>query len=383
MTIERSEDVTIESLRAKMEAAYGLAQARTARRLLLRDRPAPLGPTSRVNQLLEESRKRIDKLIGVPDVDAGRKSDREVLLPRDLHLLEKLDSHIRHSIVRVCFYNLKLLCPSLIDEYSEEIDAQIVTQIDQLPVVRAELNSFFSQKLSSGNSVGDTLYDVKRDVLDRLDVLIRMASSARQTMDLLPTRTAFGEKAPAAIDSVMNALERVQAILNENKQCVWGIVKEAVEISRPFLAEQGITIELQGDARPRIFLIEAQLLNAVTEIIVNAGKYSSASHVIVNLDDSKLDDRFARITVEDNGNGMSEKELEHCVEQGVSTSGTGDGLPMVIQIVEVFHLGEFRIESSAGQGCKCEIKLPLRFRMGSKEEIHSAYPPEKRPQTGL
>lgn len=375
---DQSENVTIESLRAKMEAAYGVAQARTARRLLLRGTQPQFDTTPRIKLLLEESRKRVDKLVGLSDVDAGQTRDSETLLPRDLHLLEKLDSHIRHSIVRVCFYNLKLLCPSLIDEFSDEIRAQIVWQIDQLPVVRREMISFFSQKLSSGTTIGDVFNDVKRDSLDRLDVLVRMASSARETLDLVPARKSFGEKAPAAIDSVMNAFERVQAILGENKQCVWDILSDAVEISRPFLAEHGITIALRGDTRPKIFAIKSQLLNAVIELIVNAGKYSGASHVNVTLDDPNFDDRFTRITIEDNGNGMAKEELEHCVEPGISTSSTGDGLPMVIQIVEVTHLGAFHIESSAGQGCKCEIKLPLRFRIGSGEEVHSGSPGEKR-----
>jgi len=66
--------------------------------------------------------------------------------------------------------------------------------------------------------------------------------------------------------------------------------------------------------------------------------------------------------VEDNGEGMEQKILEHIFEPFYSFSssgGTGLGMAIVKSIVEA-HEGTINVESEKGIGTKIRIALPLR-----------------------
>ncbi len=70
-------------------------------------------------------------------------------------------------------------------------------------------------------------------------------------------------------------------------------------------------------------------------------------------------DKFI-IAVKDNGNGMSEKTLEHVFEPYYTTkaNGTGLGLTMVYKIIKEFQ-GDIQVESHVGEGTAFIITLPV------------------------
>ncbi|HAI87985.1 MAG TPA: hypothetical protein DCL63_13450, partial [Firmicutes bacterium] len=107
---------------------------------------------------------------------------------------------------------------------------------------------------------------------------------------------------------------------------------------------------------------------------------------LVNLVDNALDAGASRVTVSfsregdslavsvaDDGEGMSERDLAHCCEAGFSTrSSTGLGLPFVIAVIRE-HGAAFSISSAADtqlrpapasrkasrRGTVCRILLPI------------------------
>ena len=70
--------------------------------------------------------------------------------------------------------------------------------------------------------------------------------------------------------------------------------------------------------------------------------------------------RFARVVVEDKGNGIEKGALDRIFEPFFTTKkrGTGLGLAIVKQIVEQ-HGGDVTVESEPGQGAKVTIDLPM------------------------
>ena len=72
--------------------------------------------------------------------------------------------------------------------------------------------------------------------------------------------------------------------------------------------------------------------------------------------------RYARLSVQDNGTGMTAQALERAFEPFFTTKptgmGTGLGLSVVHGIVAA-HAGAIRIQSQPGQGCTVEVLLPL------------------------
>ena len=103
------------------------------------------------------------------------------------------------------------------------------------------------------------------------------------------------------------------------------------------------------------------LRRALTNILVNALKHNTPDTevtVTVSCGDG------ARLTILDNGSGMTAEELDGLFKRyyrGTSTDvkaeGTGLGMAIARQIVEA-HGGEINAESSAGNGTTISIRLP-------------------------
>ena len=100
----------------------------------------------------------------------------------------------------------------------------------------------------------------------------------------------------------------------------------------------------------------------IRNLLNNAIKFSyPAGHLVINVKDS--DAGLLLFSVEDNGIGMSEKQLLDFKDGGLESSygtngekGTGIGLMLVKEYVKV-NGGEIRIESQQGQGTKFYFSL--------------------------
>ena len=114
------------------------------------------------------------------------------------------------------------------------------------------------------------------------------------------------------------------------------------------------------------FLGNEQLLEqAVTNLIVNALKYSKSEQIDVSLVES-VDE--IRIDVKDYGVGIEEEHLERIFERfyrvdkarSREAGRTGLGLAICSQIVE-YHDARMDIQSEPGQGTIITILFPKKF----------------------
>lgn len=112
---------------------------------------------------------------------------------------------------------------------------------------------------------------------------------------------------------------------------------------------------------------EGRLRLAVGELVENALRFTPAGGTVqIGV---RRADSLARITVADNGSGISDADLPHVFERfyrGQSTplpsrsrssGGSGLGLAIVEQVVQV-HGGQIRVESAVGRGTRFQIDLP-------------------------
>ncbi|MGB3266323.1 MAG: ATP-binding protein, partial [Microcoleus sp.] len=78
---------------------------------------------------------------------------------------------------------------------------------------------------------------------------------------------------------------------------------------------------------------------------------------------SMLDDRHIKITIADNGGGMSEEVKQQIFDHLFTTKavgkGTGLGLAIARQIVEETHGGTIEVDSELGQGTIFKMQLPI------------------------
>jgi len=362
---EGLEGDSLAVVRAEMEAAFAAARARVARRLEGRSGGGAASVSrARAKELLRQNRERVRALLGVETSPAAQEPATELEISvADLHTVDRLLSYVRHSVVRVCFYNLKLFCPSLVDEYDEHVKAQVLLNLDQLDAARGEIAEFFDAKLSGGATVGETLPEVRERTLERVGRLSELAARNRGRLDDEQARAALAAQAPALIDEVMAGLQEVQATLDGHKVAVGELVEQAIALAAPAAAEAGLKIEPRIGAAPRVFADAGGLLNCFTELAANAVKYSGADELVVEVSSLDKGGGWVEIAFADNGRGMTAGELESALTRGASSAGTGEGLPMIVQVVEGEHLGEFEFDAKPGGGCRAAIRLPVKLEL--------------------
>ncbi|SDZ97222.1 Cache sensor signal transduction histidine kinase [Desulfuromusa kysingii] len=110
---------------------------------------------------------------------------------------------------------------------------------------------------------------------------------------------------------------------------------------------------------PKISADMDQLRQVTINLLLNAASASAEGgeiRVATGLDG----DQFVRIEFSDDGEGISEENLEKIFEPffTTKTKGTGLGLAITKQIIEM-HQGEIFIDSETGKGTTVVIRLPL------------------------
>jgi PAS domain S-box-containing protein len=149
-------------------------------------------------------------------------------------------------------------------------------------------------------------------------------------------------------------IERAECDLN-------GIVREVVKHYKNHTIRHHFKVALEGDARVSV---DCNKMTQVFEnLISNAVKYSPGGGKIEVR--SVVTNDQLRIDIEDQGNGMSEDQVERVFDKfyradssSTAVSGLGLGMSIVKSIVEA-HNGRIWIESWVGKGTCVSLELPL------------------------
>jgi signal transduction histidine kinase len=143
------------------------------------------------------------------------------------------------------------------------------------------------------------------------------------------------------------------------------IVKEAAELalSHIELPTAGIDVRQEVDGSLKLEANRSRLLQALINIIVNAVEAcSNQQHrSVLIISATPHTDTHIKITVADNGCGMSEEALRDCVllYSSGKANGMGFGLPLAKKIIEIDHQGTLSIESREGVGTTVTVALPV------------------------
>lgn len=158
----------------------------------------------------------------------------------------------------------------------------------------------------------------------------------------------------------LGRLEAGVGYLERQTISLQGLIDRAVNAMAPRMQAHPVTaivdvtdLQLQGDSE--------RLLQAILNILDNAIKHSKPNTrlLIKGLRQGKQ----AEITIQDQGTGISERDLPRIFEQFYTTdpsrsSGTGLGLAIAKRIVEA-HCGSITVSSVVGQGATFTIRLPV------------------------
>ena len=156
------------------------------------------------------------------------------------------------------------------------------------------------------------------------------------------------------------------------------LAKECVDELTPQAAEkqQSLTLDCQDD-QLTVHADADKISQILINLIVNAIKYTPYEGSIrVKL--SRLDAHCARLTVEDTGEGISEKDLQNLFQpffrvnrqHKSNVKGLGLGLSIVKQLIDLHH-GSISVESELGKGTTFHVDLPLESTTRVERELHT------------
>ncbi|MBU3158251.1 HAMP domain-containing histidine kinase [Clostridium frigoris] len=154
------------------------------------------------------------------------------------------------------------------------------------------------------------------------------------------------------------------------------VVEDIVMSVTNFTDSKGINIIFDTDTEEKIIACDPEKIERIIlNLISNAIKFSDkGDEIFINI---KTKDEFVEISVQDNGIGIEEKNLETIfdrfkqVDKSLSrnTEGSGIGLSLVKSIVEL-HSGFIYAESKVGTGSKFIVNLPSRI-VSNENVVHS------------
>ena len=150
--------------------------------------------------------------------------------------------------------------------------------------------------------------------------------------------------------------ERVPAQLNQ-------VVVEVIELMQARAAEAGVTLQWLPDARMPILQFDPDALHrAILNVMTNAvdACEKTLGGRIVLATEYLADKTLARVTIEDNGEGIAPEHLQKVFslfESRKGSRGTGLGLPVSQKILRE-HGGDIRVESTPDVGSKFFLEFP-------------------------
>ncbi len=146
---------------------------------------------------------------------------------------------------------------------------------------------------------------------------------------------------------------------------IFAELDETVFTFRERAMREGIEVKYSIPEAPAVASADANRLKQVfMNILDNALKYSRApAKIFVKAEFAKLDDGdYAKISIADQGCGISKEDLPHVKEKfykaNVSVRGSGIGLAVTNEIVNL-HGGKLEIDSKEGKGTLVTIFLPI------------------------
>ncbi|WP_196065134.1 hybrid sensor histidine kinase/response regulator transcription factor [Bacteroides cellulosilyticus] len=164
--------------------------------------------------------------------------------------------------------------------------------------------------------------------------------------------------------------------LQVSKQNLSHFISQNIESFQPLMKKKQINISFIDDTLEKETYFDADKLDKILyNLLSNALKYNKeGASVIVSL--SYQEEKYARISVSDNGNGLSEKAMKNLFKRfydgdfrKFKTTGTGIGLSLVKDLVNL-HKGEITVENHPEEGVNFIIQIPINASDYTEEECN-------------
>ncbi len=165
--------------------------------------------------------------------------------------------------------------------------------------------------------------------------------------------------------------------LQVSKQDMTRFISKNIESFRPLMKQKQIEITFNGEVQnDEVYFDSDKLDKILYNLLSNALKYNQEGTLVEVSVSYIQENRYARIAVRDNGNGLSEKTMKNLFKRfydgdfrKFKTSGTGIGLSLVKDLVTL-HKGEITVDNHPGEGVCFTVQIPITASYYTDEECY-------------
>jgi two-component system, sporulation sensor kinase B len=244
-------------------------------------------------------------------------------------------------------------------------------------VIERRLMKKEMQRAEKLNTLGELAASIAHEVRNPLTVV-------KGFLQLMKSEEKEKDDNYQYLSLVLSELARAEAIINDylnfakpqfekiERVELSATMSDVIALLNPLAIKQGV--ELRSDLEEEVCLHtdRNQYKQALVNVIKNAIEATDhGGRIIVSL---KAVGQDARITIKDNGKGMSKEQLSRIGTLFYTTKdkGTGLGTMVSLRIIEAME-GKITYKSELGKGTEVRITLPLvrqfRKEIKSKEKI--------------
>jgi signal transduction histidine kinase len=186
------------------------------------------------------------------------------------------------------------------------------------------------------------------------------ASSDPKTAERLAIVAAEADRLQAIVDGFLSFSRGLDDLKLEPVR-PHEVVRELAVLLETRAEEAGVGIDVTGDAELSVDADERKLRQALLNLVLNAVQASPrAARVSIGVERDCLG---ARITVRDDGVGMSPDVLSRIARPYFTTKEGGSGLGVAVArgLIEQ-HGGQLEFKSAAGKGTTASVILPMKAK---------------------
>jgi len=309
--------------------------------------------------LCEASRKNIERVLGeedlvqlVRDTRVGRRTEKRKTVERVM----QADGQPR--TFRVTFG-----CAATGDEREAGgvvAVFQDVTKEKEIAQMKSDFVSHVSHELRS------PLAGIKGYIEMLLDGDADDPKTQREFHQIIAAET---DRLGRLIDNILNISRIESGVVKVVKepQDLTSVVKEVLEVAGPQASAKGIRlVEQLAPVFAQVPIDRDMMSQAVTNLVSNAIKYTAQGGTVcvsASVDEGR---GVAVCEVRDTGAGIPAEDLPRIFDKfyrvkanSKMAKGTGLGLNLVKQIVEVVHEGRLEVSSKVGEGSVFRFELPI------------------------
>lgn len=259
-------------------------------------------------------------------------------------------------------------------ELNESLEQRVATMVAEREAAIALLHE--SRKIEMvgqlGGGIAHDFNNLLTPIMTSLELLRRQPVSNDRSHRLIDAALQAADRARILVGRLLTFARR--QTLKPQVVALDDLVHDMRDLVQRSL---GPTIEVIveiPEGLPNILIDPHQLELGVLNLAVNARdaiaergflKISACAEVVSDspgMGPAPAPGCYVRLTVSDNGSGMSEEVLQRCVEPFYSTKGVGKGTGLGLSMVQGLALqsgGGFDIRSTPGLGTRVDIWLPV------------------------